>query len=136
MGMAHQQNKNGLNLTESDTIEYVKFLAKEAHQANMAMGLKNAGDIIRDVLPDVEFSVNEECADTGECGIYAAFTRAGKPVFHIEYPTVTPMALNASVLDDSCRVPLKEKFSTVLKTWELDGWVGFCDGQSATTPVM
>jgi len=52
-----QQTNNGLDLTAA--IDYVKFLSTEAAKYNLAIGLKNAGDIIGDVLKHVDFAVNE-----------------------------------------------------------------------------
>jgi hypothetical protein len=94
----------------------------------MATGLKNAGAIIPDVLDVVQFSVNEQCAQYKECGTFRAFIDAGKPVFHIEYPTESGMSP-----DELCQ---GGDFSTVLKDMNLDGKVTYCDGTTATTPTI
>jgi len=39
-------NANGLGLTESDSVDFLTFLANEAHSHNMAIGLKNAASIV------------------------------------------------------------------------------------------
>ncbi|KXG48063.1 uncharacterized protein PGRI_019330 [Penicillium griseofulvum] len=78
-------NSNGLGLTEGDSIDFLKFLARESHSRGMAIGLKNGGDIIGSVIEIMQWSVNEQCAEFKECGVYAAFTEVDKPVFHIEY---------------------------------------------------
>jgi endo-alpha-1,4-polygalactosaminidase (GH114 family) len=124
-----------LGLSAKDSADFVKFLAKEAQQYNLAIGLKNAGDIIPDILPIVQFSVNEQCAEEEECDTFAAFTKAGKPVFNIEYPKGAPNGISASALSKSCAAARTNGFSTVLKTMELDGWVEFCNGQKAATSV-
>ncbi|KAM3074370.1 hypothetical protein ACMFMF_006384 [Clarireedia jacksonii] len=54
-------NSNGLHLTEADSIAYIKWLAAEAHARGLAIGLKNSGEIINQVLSDVQFAVNEQC---------------------------------------------------------------------------
>jgi hypothetical protein len=54
----------------------------------MSMGLKNSEEILQQVLPYIDFAVNEECASTSNsdgCYAYDPLIRAGKPVFHIEY---------------------------------------------------
>ncbi|KAE9979414.1 hypothetical protein BLS_009835 [Venturia inaequalis] len=78
-------------LTKSDSITYVRKLAREAKRYGMSIGLKNSGDILKSVQDDIHFAVNEECAELKECDIYKDFlypkdkNRTPKPVFHIEY---------------------------------------------------
>lgn len=74
-------NDNGLGLTEQDSVDYISFLAQAAHKRNLAIGLKNAGDIIPDVLDVVQFSVNEQCLQYNECDTFRPFIDEGKPVF-------------------------------------------------------
>lgn len=100
------------------------------------MGLKNAGAIIADVLSIVQFSVNEECSEYDECDDFAAFVKDGKPVFHIEYPPDAPESVGADDVAAACSAPGTSGFSTVLKTMDLDGWVEFCNGQTAVTAVL
>ncbi|KAH7127979.1 endo alpha-1,4 polygalactosaminidase precursor [Dactylonectria estremocensis] len=112
-------NKNGLGLKKADSIDFMKFLSFEASKYGLSIGLKNAGEIIDDVIDDVHFQVNEECVKYNEGRTFARFIKAGKAVFHIE-ATIS----NAKGTDN---------FSTVLKKMDLDGWVQFCDGQEFTT---
>ncbi|KAK9234179.1 glycoside hydrolase superfamily [Lipomyces kononenkoae] len=123
-------NDNGLGLTQDDSIDYVNFLANATHSRNMSLGLKNAGAIIPKVIDNMQWSVNEQCVAYDECDIYAAFTRAGKPVFHIEYPKgdntndnkpVTTAQKNAVCNNFDAR-----NFSTVIKNMDLDNWVETC----------
>ncbi|PNH35728.1 hypothetical protein BJF96_g976 [Verticillium dahliae] len=74
-----QTNRNGLGLTAADSIDCISFLAFEARRRGLAMGLKNGGSIIKNVLPVIDFSVKEECAAYSECDLYKAVTDAGKP---------------------------------------------------------
>ncbi|PNH44602.1 hypothetical protein VD0004_g3094 [Verticillium dahliae] len=74
-----QTNRNGLGLTAADSIDCISFLAFEARRRGLAMGLKNGGSIIKNVLPVIDFSVNEECAAYSECDLYKAVTDASKP---------------------------------------------------------
>lgn len=124
-------NDNGLGLTPKDAINYVLFLAQAAHARGLSIGLKNAGAIIPAVIDEMEWSVNEQCVQYGECELYQPFIEKGKPVFHVEYPK------GENVNDDKA-VPEKVKrkicgnrgargFSTVLKNMNLDAWVGRCD---------
>lgn len=135
-------NDNGLGLTQDDSIEYIKFLSNEARSRNLTIGLKNAGAIISKVLPVVQFSVNEQCVKYSECTNYAPFVAAGKPVFHIEYPDgdsdSTPKlstSTSAKYCSDSGDGDGAERFSTVLKKMDLDGWVEYCNRATATTQL-
>ncbi|RSH76794.1 uncharacterized protein EHS24_005372 [Apiotrichum porosum] len=132
------ENNNGLRLSSQDAVNFVKFLADEARKYNIATGLKNAGYIIHKVLDSVHFSVNEQCVEFSECKTFAPFIKAGKPVFHIEYPEGAP-SVSSSERTQICSATGAatgtDKFSTVLKKMNLDGWVQYCTGQSVTTPT-
>lgn len=89
-------------------------MAKVAHDNDMAIGLKNAVDMIPDVLSDVQFAVNEECHEQKEYNAYRSMTQAGLAVFNIEYNTT------------DCSDPSGVNLSTVLKTYALDTIGGQC----------
>jgi len=75
----------GINITRRDAIRYTRKLAAEAKRHGMSMGLKNAAELLRYVIRDMAFFINESCSARRECGIYNRVLRANKPVFHIEY---------------------------------------------------
>ncbi|KAJ9646455.1 hypothetical protein H2201_001414 [Coniosporium apollinis] len=131
-----QSNENGLGLTQQDAINYVNFLSEEATRLNMSIGLKNAAEIIPQVINVTHFSVNEQCVEYSECDTFAAFVQDGKPVFHIEYPSSAP-SIQANVVSNICSgdgdAEGAERFSTVLKNMNLDGWVEYCNGETFTT---
>ncbi|PNS18880.1 hypothetical protein CAC42_5419 [Sphaceloma murrayae] len=134
-----QQNDNGLGLTANDTVNFMQYLSDEASKYNMSTGLKNAGDVIDDVLPYTHFSVNEQCAEYSECALFAPFVEAGKPVFHIEYPKDAP-SVSTEDADSLCSRTGKsagsDNFSTVIKKMNLDGWVEYCDRSTSTTSTV
>jgi hypothetical protein len=78
-------NSNGLGLTPNDAIDYVTFLANAAHARNLAIGLKNAGSIVSRLVNTVDYSVQEECVQYGDCLDFEPFIKQNKPVFHVEY---------------------------------------------------
>jgi endo-alpha-1,4-polygalactosaminidase (GH114 family) len=123
-------NKNGLGLSKEDSIDYVNFLAKEAHSRNLSIGLKNAGDIISSVIDQMQWSVNEQCVQEDECDIYSKFTDNHKPVFHIEYPKGDDTNDNNPVSDaqkkKACEFYHSHNFSTLIKNMNLDNWVQNC----------
>ncbi|KAM5344040.1 hypothetical protein ACJ41O_012577 [Fusarium nematophilum] len=73
------ENDNGLGLTKSDTISYVKFLSTEAAKYYMTTGMKNGGSITKSVIAYVGFCINESCIRYAECDLYAPYIEAGKP---------------------------------------------------------
>ncbi len=78
-------NATGLPLTAADQLDYNRFLATEAHNRGLAVGLKNDLGQVATLAADFDFAVNESCHDYDECGLLAPFTAAGKPVLNIEY---------------------------------------------------
>lgn len=135
-----QQNSNGLGLTAADSVSFVSFLADEAARYNMSVGLKNAGSIVPQVLGRVDFGVNEQCVAKKECATYAPFVAAGKPIFHIEYPSgAAGGRVDAAAAADICSRSGSSRgadgFSTAMKRMELDGWVEYCGGSVYETPT-
>lgn len=134
----YSNKENGLGLKAEDSITFMKFLHEESAKYNMSIGLKNAGEIIPDVLSFIDFSVNEQCVEHSECETFAAFIDAGKPVFNIEYPDGAPK-VEQSKVKDICSAEGDSKgskgFSQVIKKMELDGWVEYCDGKTYETKI-
>jgi hypothetical protein len=140
-----QENDNGLSLTTNDSIAYMQYLSSIARPLNLTLGLKNARSIISIILPLVDFSVNEQCVEYGECDSFQPFIAADKPVFHIEYPAGNRdleqngerNGFSADIRSKFCEKNGKnsEGFSTVLKNVVLDGWVQYCDGKVDVTSV-
>lgn len=128
-----QSNKNGLGLKKSDSIDFIKFLSLEARKHNLSIGLKNAGEIIPDVLPLVDFQVNEECVKYKEVQTFNTFIKAGKAVFHIEYPKGAPKSVSQKSKDAVFNAKGAEMFATVLKTMDLCGWVEYRDEKQYIT---
>lgn len=94
---------------------YLRKLSAEAAKYGMATGLKNAEELLPQVIPDVQFAVNEQCQMDGDCAVYNALLDAGKPVFHIEYTTPCFGAGGSSVLLGSSDPQLAGYTSSQLK---------------------
>ena len=122
-------NDNGLGLTSADSVNYLQFLAAAAQARNLSIGLKNAGDIVLDVINLMQWSVNEECLANDECQTFQPFIQQGKPVFHVEYPkgnsnTNTFVATNTK--NEICDGANTKGFSTIIKNMNLDTWIETC----------
>ncbi len=109
----------GFPLRQKHAAAYLTALSSAAHARGLAIGLKNALDLLPTARPLVEFAVNEECEQYDECGRYRNFVRAGKAVFHVEYTD------NGTTRAQAC-AGSPAGFSTVLKHRDLDAWAAFC----------
>lgn len=95
-------NRSGFPITRAHSEAYFKALAKAAHDRGLAIGLKNAMEMIPAALPVMDFAVNEQCNQYSECDTYKPVIAAGKPVFGIEYkgdPANFCPVLNAKLHD-------------------------------------
>lgn len=117
--------QDGFGYDKSAYVDYIKFMAQEAKNHNLAIGLKNAIDIIPDVVDVMQFAVNEQCHEYNECGSYKPFTDQNKAVFNIEYG------------GNRCDSPSGVKLSTLIKSEDLalNALGGACAGQGQGTPT-
>ncbi len=110
----------GFPLTDDDQLTYNRWLAQEAHQRGLSIGLKNDGDQAADLLPDFDWALTEDCFYQGWCEQVVPFIQAGKAVFATEY-TDTGIKL-----EDFCPTARKLKFSAILKNRDLDSFRQAC----------
>ena len=108
-------NANGVGLTEGDAIDYYGFLADYVHSQGKQIGLKNALTIIDDVLPKMDWAMNEQCFQYNECGYLQQVLNDGKPVFHLEYGRL-------SKANQVCPQANVLGFSTLIKKVGLDAF--------------
>ncbi|KAK6361143.1 hypothetical protein TWF730_004887 [Orbilia blumenaviensis] len=116
------QNPTGFNLTEGDAVSFLRFMAGEAHNRGMAIGLKNGGAIVDDVVDFMDFCVQESCVAYKECGPYHTFLEYNSPVFHLEYPDESEMTV-AEICSPNNGA---QGFSTLIKHLILDDWTEHC----------
>jgi endo-alpha-1,4-polygalactosaminidase (GH114 family) len=119
------ENDSGLELSQDTAVEYLTFLASEAHKRNLAIGLKNGGNIVDRIVGMMQWEVNEQCKQFNECSLFQPFIAAKKPVFHIEYPSSAPN-VDAETKATICGNSDTTGFSTVLKNMNLDNWFETC----------
>jgi hypothetical protein len=79
------ENDTGFNLKVRDQRAYNRFIANEAHERRLAVGLKNNANQVRALEPAFDFAVVEQCFEFEECRRYQAFVDGGKAVFAVEY---------------------------------------------------
>jgi endo-alpha-1,4-polygalactosaminidase (GH114 family) len=110
-------NATGFPLTAADQLAYNRWLADEAHERGLAIGLKNDAGQVRELVGAFDFAVVEECFQYGECDEYSPFIAAGKPVFVAEY------GLSAAQI---CPQAASLRFSVIRKTLDLTSWRESC----------
>jgi len=82
------ENNTGFNISRNDSIQYIRWLASEAHQRGMAFSLKNSESLVGDLIDDIDMLQSESCYRWGNCENAARLTAANKPVFAVEYQEV------------------------------------------------
>lgn len=75
----------GWKISARDQLAYNRALARIGHRHGLAVGLKNDGDQIDELVRHFDFAINEECFAYEECESLRAFRAAGKPVYTAEY---------------------------------------------------
>lgn len=111
-------NDSGFDLTEIDQLAFNRFLANEAHQRNLTVGLKNDGDQAQDLFEYFDFSLNEQCHELAECDQLAVFTNAGKPILNAEYADSEPDATTLAI--SVCPQALAEDIRALILPMDLD----------------
>jgi len=116
-------NDNGFGLTAADQLDFNRFLAEQAHERGLSVGLKNDLGQVPDLLNDFDWALNEECFAYDECDELDPFIDAGKAVFHVEY--VDDWSDAEALADEVCEN--KPQFSTLIKRWDLTAERLACD---------
>ncbi|MCB9674558.1 MAG: endo alpha-1,4 polygalactosaminidase [Alphaproteobacteria bacterium] len=108
-------NASGFPLTSDEQLRFNRFLADEAHERGLSVGLKNDLDQLDALQPWFDWALNEECVAFDECDLYGDWITE-KAVFHTEYANREDALpeLAASVCPER-----PAAFSTLLKTWDL-----------------
>jgi hypothetical protein len=120
-------SNSGFPLTAATQLDFNRFLAQEAHNRNLAIALKNTGDLIEELGPDFDLAVNEECHQYNECDVYDEFIASGKPVFNAEYANVY-LGSTSSARDALCVDALAQSMRTLVLPLDLDdGFRYSCD---------
>lgn len=125
-------SSSGFNdLTQATAVDYMTYLANQAHALGLAIGLKNSGEIIPKLLPLMQWVISEQCVQYKECNLYQPFINANKPAFNIQYP----FGQNSKATDVSASVRTKycttggasfKGFTNVMKHQNLDAWLAQC----------
>lgn len=110
-------NRTGFPITYRQQLRYDRWVSNAVHRRGMAVGLKNDLGQVRPMLPYVDFEINEQCFQYGECGKLRPFIAAGKPVYSAEYELPRSRF---------CARSRRLGFSTIRKRYSLRAWRRTC----------
>src|SRR5215472_10830223 len=96
------------------------WLADEAHQRGLSIGLKNDADQVGDLVARFDWALTEDCNDQGWCDQVTPFIDAGKAVFMAEYTDT------GASISGFCPVAQNLGLSGILKRRGLDAWRRAC----------
>jgi hypothetical protein len=113
-------NETGFPITYEDQLNYARWLADEAHARGLAIGIKNAPDMVGDSLSFFDFAITEDAYYFNWIKEMLPFIQAGKPVFAAEY---TDMDVDFSA---ACAWGKKNNVSFILKNRILTAWRQTC----------
>lgn len=108
----------GFPLSYEDQIRYNKWLAEEAHERGLSIGLKNNGKQASGLLDYFDWALVESCFYYDECADYVSFVDSGKAVFAVEY--------SDNELGNFCVKAKELGFNAMLKNRDLDAWREVC----------
>jgi hypothetical protein len=110
------RNDTGFELAAAEQLDFNRFVAAEAHERALSVGLKNDLDQLADLEPDFDWALNEECFAYDDCARYRDnFLASNKSVFHAEY-------VDRRQLAEVCAVTHPLGLSTLIKNIELDAF--------------
>jgi len=81
-------NSSGFDLSYKEQIRFNKLIAKEAHNLNLAVALKNDLAQIKELEPFFDFAINEQCHKYNECDKLKPFINNNKAVLNAEYDAI------------------------------------------------
>jgi endo-alpha-1,4-polygalactosaminidase (GH114 family) len=119
--MEIHNNNTGFPISYDDQLKYALWLADEAHQRGLAIGVKNAPDQVQDLINHFDFAITEDAFFYDWADKMSPFIEAGKPVFAAEY---TDLGGDFSAF---CRQSKALRFSPILKHRGLDAWLQTCE---------
>ncbi len=116
-------NDTGFDLDYQDQLNYNIWLANEAHERGLSIGLKNDDGQVADLLLYFDWALTEDCFDGDWCTEMSPFITAGKPVFAAEY---TDQFSTDQFSNQVCPQAETMNFSAILKERDLNAWRQAC----------
>jgi len=113
------ENDTGFNLSRQDSIQFIQWLADEAHARGLAFSLKNSESIIDDVVDSVDMLQTESCYIYSNCWNASKMSARNKAVFAVEYQDAID---SSSFIQSVCSSVSGYNFSTIYRDRALTPW--------------
>jgi hypothetical protein len=78
-------NETGFDITRDDQVAYLHWLIGQAHKRGLAIGQKNAPDLISDLVNEMDFALLESAWRDNFLADFTPYHQQNKPVFAVEY---------------------------------------------------
>jgi len=111
-------NDTEFSLSSNDQLGFNRFIANAAHERNLAVGLKNDGGQVPQLVDYFDFELNEECHDYDECDELHPFVASDKPIFNAEYENTEAAA--TTLATTLCPTAVTENIRTLIMPLDLD----------------
>jgi hypothetical protein len=118
---------SGLSLTREGTVEFVAWLAEEAHGRGLAIALEDGNELASELEPSVDLAMDYGCLAAGTCEQLGAFTAAGKLVLHAELIPADMVASVEMFAVEVCADSDALALVTIFKKPDLNAWRHPCD---------
>lgn len=103
-------NDTGFPLVAADQLAFNRWLADQAHERQLSIGLKNDLDQAEPLVDHFDWLLVEQCVEFAECDAAHPFLEAGKAVFAAEYEAAT---------SEACAVARRLGLSLIFKDLDL-----------------
>jgi hypothetical protein len=110
-------NNSGFPLTAADQLQFNRWLADQAHERGLSIGLKNDIEQVPELVTSFDWALNESCFQFDECDLLLPFIQMDKAVFGVEYQGDTA---------DFCPRANSKNFDWLKKNLDLDAWRQSC----------
>jgi hypothetical protein len=117
---------SGLPLTRDGTVDFVAWLAEEAHARGLAIALHDGNELAAELEPAVDFAMDYACLAAGSCGELGVFGAAGKVVLHAELVPADMVAEIEPIAAEICPDSDALALVTIFKKPDLNAWIHPC----------
>ena len=118
---------SGLALTRAGTVDFVTWLADEAHAHGLAIALHDGNELVGELGDAVDLALDYGCLASGTCASLAPISDAGKLVLHAEIVAPEKVGDIATLAIEVCSTSAMLSLVTVFKKPDLGGWAYPCD---------
>jgi len=110
---AHSED-SGFPLTQSDELDYARWLIAQCHQRGLSAGVSTSDDLVAQLVANADWGSSAECL-ANDCQAWQPFAAAGKAVFVVEYGS-------SSDTSTLCPQAARLGYSLVIKRRALDAF--------------